>query len=135
VLEIGGGQYPEKMSMPTTMQNPIATLESERKQLAIRVDNELNYLAGKGRKTSELLKLLQGRQQGLFDPGYIPENDADRMHFFERFNTGRFNQAKGLLEKYRDATVSTEAYELKRRFLYVLYSVLGQGVLPIPEDL
>ena len=128
-------------AVPTTETTPGPTLESERNQLRVRVQNEKTYLEYVGRETSKLLELFEGRQKGLFDPGYSPMNDETRLQYLDRFDKARFAQTEKLYLDYLDAkrswrqTGDIEVYERLRKFLYVLYYVYGRGELTIPEDL
>lgn len=131
-------------AVPTIKTKPDPTLESERKQLEVRVKNEKTYLEAVERTTSKLLRLLRGRQQAFSDPSYKPSNDDTRLEFLERFDKARLAQTGELYLDYLDAkrswqkkrdTPFIEVYERLRKYLYVLYYVYGQGEVQFPEDL
>ena len=131
-------------AVPTTETTPGPTLASERNELRVRVQNEKTYLKAVGRTNSKLLEVFEGRQQELFDPGYKPRNDETRLEYLEQFDKDRFAQTGELYLDYLDAkrswqqkkdTSLIEVYERLRKYLYVLYYVYGQGVLPVPENL
>ena len=134
---------PDTMPMPAWDPEP-SDEEKERKELSTRVSDEMNYLKAKNRTTSELLTLLQYKQQELPPfPGYMFSDDSKKMRMLDE---DRKQLAKELWQAFGDETkrqymnnggqsmapaqeaASQQAlYEVKRKYLYVLYG--GKGDL------